>query len=506
MTIYNINLGIGWASSGVEYAQAYRAHLFRNKKIPAKFVFMDMILADNIQHLTSNMGFQDDEIIWLYNHFTDIKIAPTTYRLQQVVEGVSGQADRVERNGKIVRYFYSQEDKFITCYLRNEEEDFVERVEYVSRGKLIRKDYFSYVRYASEYFAPDNQQAKLYLRRFYNEDGSLAYDIVMNEGKENLYRFPDQLFYSKQEFIRYFMQTLALKKSDIVLLDREKDIGQVIFEEAQKARLGVVIHAEHFSKNATNHDYILWNNFYDYQFTNADKIDFFIVATETQKEILTQQFERYTAFHPKIYTIPVGSLDLLRHPEKKRVPFSMITASRLATEKHLDWLIKATIEARKQLPNLTLDIYGSGGERENLSQLIEREKAQEYIRLKGHEDLTQVYLHYELYLTASTSEGFGLTLMEAVGSGLPLIGFDVPYGNQTFIRDGENGYLLPISSDHVESFIVDSYARKICKVYTDNLLETMREKSYQLAQDYLTNQVETAWERLIKENSDDSII
>lgn len=28
MTIYNINLGIGWASSGVEYAQAYRAGIF----------------------------------------------------------------------------------------------------------------------------------------------------------------------------------------------------------------------------------------------------------------------------------------------------------------------------------------------------------------------------------------------------------------------------------------------------------------------------------------------
>ena len=25
MVVYNINLGIGWASSGVEYAQAYRA-------------------------------------------------------------------------------------------------------------------------------------------------------------------------------------------------------------------------------------------------------------------------------------------------------------------------------------------------------------------------------------------------------------------------------------------------------------------------------------------------
>ena len=29
MTLYNINLGIGWASSGVEYAQAYRASVLR---------------------------------------------------------------------------------------------------------------------------------------------------------------------------------------------------------------------------------------------------------------------------------------------------------------------------------------------------------------------------------------------------------------------------------------------------------------------------------------------
>ena len=46
MTIYNINLGLGWASSGVEYAQAYRAGIFRKLNIPSKFIFTDMILAD----------------------------------------------------------------------------------------------------------------------------------------------------------------------------------------------------------------------------------------------------------------------------------------------------------------------------------------------------------------------------------------------------------------------------------------------------------------------------
>ena len=88
------------------------------------------------------------------------------------------------------------------------------------------------------------------------------------------------------------------------------------------------------------------------------------------------------------------------------------------------------IEAHKELPELTFDIYGSGGEESLLRQIITTNQAEDYIHLKGHADLSHIYSQYEVYLTASTSEGFGLTLMEAIGSGLPLIGFDVPYGNQ----------------------------------------------------------------------------
>ena len=65
--------------------------------------------------------------------------------------------------------------------------------------------------------------------------------------------------------------------------------------------------------------------------------------------------------------------------------------------------------------------------------------------------------------------------------GLPLIGFDVPYGNQTFIEDGQNGYLIPSSSDHVEDQIKQAYAAKICQLYQENRLEAMRAHSYQIA-------------------------
>ncbi len=69
MTVYNVNLGIGWASSGVEYAQAYRSKVFSRMQIPAKFIFSDLILTDNIAELTRNLGFHDQDVIWLYNFF-----------------------------------------------------------------------------------------------------------------------------------------------------------------------------------------------------------------------------------------------------------------------------------------------------------------------------------------------------------------------------------------------------------------------------------------------------
>ncbi len=506
MTIYNINLGIGWASSGVEYAQAYRAKIFASIHQDAKFVFTDMILGDNIQHLTDNIGFRDDQVIWLYNHFTDIPLAATTVTLDQVLAMVAGTLNRTERDGKIVRYFYDDDNKFITCYLRHEQEDYVERVEHVFSGNLIRKDYFSTQRYCTEYFAPKDQAAHLYQRTFYNQDGTAAFDMLMTNGNEEIYRFKDKVLYGKQELIRYFMKSLHLTKDDIVILDRESGIGQVVFEEAQAAHLGVVVHAEHYSSSVTDEDYILWNNYYDYQFTNADKVDFFIVATDRQKEVLSEQFRKYTSHNPRIYTIPVGSLPELVHSKQARKPFSLITASRLAQEKHIDWLVKSVILAHETLPELTFDIYGSGGTQGKLKSIITEAGAQSYIQLKGHADLSEIYSQYEVYLTASTSEGFGLTLMEAIGSGLPLIGFDVPYGNQTFIKDGGNGYLLDLGASHIEDRITKAFSEAIIQLYQWGQLEQMQVQSYQTAERFLTSRVEEAWQKLIKEVTHDSAL
>ena len=157
------------------------------------------------------------------------------------------------------------------------------------------------------------------------------------------------------------------------------------------------------------------------------------------------------------------------------------------------------IAAKPQFPQLTLDIYGEGGERAKLQQLIKDGQAENYIHLKGHHNLTDVYQGYQAYISASTSEGFGLTLLEAVGSGLAMIGFDVRYGNQTFIRNDENGYLIPYESGETGEQAIHALTTTLAALFAKLDLERAEQVSYDLAADYLEPEIEAKWAQLLKE-------
>lgn len=490
--VYNFNLGIGWASSGVEYAQAYRARVLRNIGIDARFVFTDMFSRENIEHMTKNIGFLDSEVIWLYTFFTDCRIAPVSYTLEQLEQTFGDREFTFSREGKIAKYVFPGNNNFYTAYMVDETSNLVHRVELVSNGCLIRKDYFTYCRIYSEYYAPLNNQAHLYQRRFFNEDGTVAYEEITDDDMV-MYQFPDRLICSKEELIGYMVSRLHLTEQDVVIIDRTTGIGQAIMQNAAPARIGIIIHADHFSEGGTDEQHILWNNYYEYAFSQYKHIDFYVTATDDQNHLIREQFRKYVGIEPNVVTIPVGSLEELKYPEAERRKHSLITASRLANEKHVDWLIEAVAEARKTIPDITLDIYGEGGEKKKLESIIQRLHCEDYIKLCGQQNLKEVYKNYEAYLSGSTSEGFGLTLMEAIGSGLPIIGFDVRYGNQNFIDEGKNGYKIPVHDRMDSKERIKKLTEYVIRLFKEADMEEFHRHSYEKAKTYLTAEVEKRW-------------
>lgn len=362
-----------WLKGGVESGMAYRAKIFRALGLDAKFVFATVFPDANIQRETAFLGFRDEEIIWMYSFFTDCKISPVTYTLKQFERGFQGENYTISRDDNKIYYTFSN-GTYALVHLAEGTENCVHRVEIVSNRKLIRKDYYTYCRIYSEYYTPVNGQAHLYLRRFFNEDGTVAYEEVMNDepGADHviLYRFPDRLIYSREELVGYMMSRLQLTKDDVVLIDFEPgNIDRAAFiQNAAPARIGIILHADHYVKSDADH--IQWYWIYEYAFAHTEKIDFFVTSTQAQSDLLKKQLKKYKGVDAKVETIPVMGLEKLKIPENARRRHSLISVGRLASEKGMSRVMEAVVDARKRVPDLTLDIYGEGPDREKLEKQI----------------------------------------------------------------------------------------------------------------------------------------
>lgn len=235
-------------------------------------------------------------------------------------------------------------------------------------------------------------------------------------------------------------------------------------------------------------------------FRNVNSIDTFIVSTDLQKQKFTETVYKESGVRPNVQVIPVGSVDLKEPSHHQRKHFSMMTASRLQARKRVDWLIRAAILAKKDIPQLEFSIYGRGSEQEKLENIINEHNAQNYIFLKGHADLDDVYPQYELYVSASSWETFGLSLLEAVSHGLAMIGLNVPYGNPTFIESDSNGFLVDYEYLSDEQITIQALADKIITYFKlpETVHQSFNDKSFEIAEQFTKDKVKQVWLELLE--------
>ena len=114
---------------------------------------------------------------------------------------------------------------------------------------------------------------------------------------------------------------------------------------------------------------------------------------------------------------------------------------RLVPLKRFDLLLGAW--ARCVRDGWMLEIHGEGPERPRLEALVRANGLAESVVLAGHtEDVFSVYRRTSVLVHPSRFEGFGLVLAEAMGRGVPVVGFADAPGVRSLIRDQVNGLLV----------------------------------------------------------------
>jgi glycosyltransferase involved in cell wall biosynthesis len=129
----------------------------------------------------------------------------------------------------------------------------------------------------------------------------------------------------------------------------------------------------------------------------------------------------------------------------------LIYVGRLGPEKNLTFLLRSFAGAQSAYPHACLLFVGVGPETDNLRHLADRFGLSDRIRFAGLVDYEQVprYLAAaDAFVTASVTEVHPLSVIEAMASGLPVLGIESP-GMSDSIIDGETGYL---SKDDLASF------------------------------------------------------
>lgn len=149
----------------------------------------------------------------------------------------------------------------------------------------------------------------------------------------------------------------------------------------------------------------------------------------------------------------------------------LITVSRLGKEKNIEELIEIIKRIRGIDKCIKLLIVGDGPNKKQLEKIIKNYKLESSIFFVGMVDHKDIYKYYQLgdiFISASTSETQGLTYIEALANGLPLIcKRDVCLN--TIILDNQNGY---------QYFDIDEAVLKIIFLFqNESNISIMEEKS-----------------------------
>jgi 1,2-diacylglycerol 3-alpha-glucosyltransferase len=196
----------------------------------------------------------------------------------------------------------------------------------------------------------------------------------------------------------------------------------------------------------------------------ANRCDAIITPTAS-----TEEYLRNLGVSALIETIPTGintkdyacwspeKIQNLRNRYVAPGEGLLISVSRMAKEKNLDFLIDGLAKVKKWSHTpFTCILVGDGPERQRLEEKVTALGMENHVIFSGKmtpQEVAGCYLAADLFVFASTSETQGMVLLEAMAGGCPVVAVRAS-GVHDVIKDGHNGFKVAESTDDWAGMIV----------------------------------------------------
>ncbi|TQK44572.1 glycosyltransferase involved in cell wall biosynthesis [Streptomyces sp. SLBN-118] len=143
---------------------------------------------------------------------------------------------------------------------------------------------------------------------------------------------------------------------------------------------------------------------------------------------------------------------------------TVVAAGRLASEKQYHVLVEAFGKVVAARPEWTLRICGWGNQKDRLRRKIDELGLYNSVLLMGpRSPIEPEWVKGAIAVSTSRHESFGMTLVEAMRCGLPVVSTDCDYGPREIIADGVDGLLVPVGD-------VEAIAEALLKLIDDEEL------------------------------------
>lgn len=130
-------------------------------------------------------------------------------------------------------------------------------------------------------------------------------------------------------------------------------------------------------------------------------------------------------------------------------PADILYVGRLLEHKNVDLLIKAVARIRPDFPNVRCMVIGGGPERKRLEKLIKELKLTANVVMRGvvpsNNDVVAQMKAAKVFVSPSSREGFGITVLEALACGSRVVTVDCPDNAARFLVEPGRGTVCELT-------------------------------------------------------------